>query len=67
MAKDKSNTLAILRRSVFVFFPMLSGAVTPMEEIVGVFDDLVLCGRILYAGLSRFPLGGSCHELTWRK
>jgi aryl-alcohol dehydrogenase-like predicted oxidoreductase len=29
--------------------------VTPIEEIVGTFDDLVRAGKILHAGLSNFP------------
>jgi aryl-alcohol dehydrogenase-like predicted oxidoreductase len=29
--------------------------VTPVEEIVRGFDDLVRSGKILYAGLSDFP------------
>lgn len=32
-----------------------SDGVTPMEEIVRGFDDLVRAGKILYAGLSDFP------------
>ncbi|SAL09676.1 aldo/keto reductase [Caballeronia sordidicola] len=33
----------------------MSDAVTPLEELVRGFDDLVRAGKILYAGLSDFP------------
>jgi aryl-alcohol dehydrogenase-like predicted oxidoreductase len=33
----------------------MSDGVTPVEEIVRGFDDLVRAGKILYAGLSDFP------------
>jgi aryl-alcohol dehydrogenase-like predicted oxidoreductase len=33
----------------------LSDDVTPVEELVRGFDDLVRAGKILYAGLSDFP------------
>ena len=33
----------------------LSDGVTPLEEIVRAFDDLVRSGKILHAGLSNFP------------
>lgn len=33
----------------------MSDGVTPLEELVRAFDDLVRAGKILYAGLSDFP------------
>ena len=33
----------------------LPDAVTPVEEILATFDDLVRAGKILYGGLSNFP------------
>jgi aryl-alcohol dehydrogenase-like predicted oxidoreductase len=38
-----------------LYWAHVSDAVTPAEEIVRVFDDLVRAGKILYAGLSDFP------------
>lgn len=38
-----------------LYWAHLSDSVTPMEEIVRGFDDLVRSGKILYAGLSDFP------------
>jgi aryl-alcohol dehydrogenase-like predicted oxidoreductase len=37
---------------LYVHFPDF---VTPIEEIVRAFDDLVSAGKVLYAGLSNFP------------
>ncbi|MEK8169443.1 hypothetical protein NKH77_05465 [Streptomyces sp. M19] len=31
---------------------------TPVDEIVAAFDDLVRAGKILHGGLSNFPPGG---------
>jgi aryl-alcohol dehydrogenase-like predicted oxidoreductase len=38
-----------------LYWTHFSDGVTPMEEIVRGFDDLVRSGKILYAGLSNFP------------
>ncbi|MBV6751703.1 aldo/keto reductase [Pseudomonas chlororaphis] len=38
-----------------LFWAHISDGVTPMEEILRGFDDLVRSGKILYAGLSNFP------------
>ncbi|MGV3615604.1 MAG: aldo/keto reductase [Fimbriimonas sp.] len=38
-----------------VYFAHMDDAMTPMEEIVRGFDDLVRAGKILYGGLSNFP------------
>lgn len=38
-----------------LYWVHMSDAVTPLDEIVRGFDDLVRAGKILYAGLSDFP------------
>uniref|UniRef100_B0T6Q5 Aldo/keto reductase n=1 Tax=Caulobacter sp. (strain K31) TaxID=366602 RepID=B0T6Q5_CAUSK len=38
-----------------LYWAHVSDGVTPLEEIVRGFDDLVRTGKILYAGLSNFP------------
>ncbi|WP_020167165.1 MULTISPECIES: aldo/keto reductase [Methylotenera] len=38
-----------------LYWAHISDGVTPMEEIMRGFDDLVRSGKILYAGLSNFP------------
>jgi len=38
-----------------LFWAHVDDGVTPMEEIMRGFDDLVRAGKILYAGLSNFP------------
>jgi aryl-alcohol dehydrogenase-like predicted oxidoreductase len=38
-----------------LYWAHMSDGVTPVEEIVRGFDDLVRAGQILYAGLSDFP------------
>ena len=38
-----------------LFWAHLADGVTPMEEIVRGFDDLVRAGKVLYVGLSDFP------------
>ncbi|MEJ0038099.1 MAG: aldo/keto reductase [Gammaproteobacteria bacterium] len=40
---------------VDLYWVHMSDGVTPIEEIVRGFDDLVRAGKILYAGLSDFP------------
>jgi aryl-alcohol dehydrogenase-like predicted oxidoreductase len=46
---------------LWVHFP---DGVTPVEEIVGAFDDLVSTGKILYAGLSNFPAWVTSRAVT---
>jgi aryl-alcohol dehydrogenase-like predicted oxidoreductase len=38
-----------------LYWAHFSDGVTPLEEVVRGFDDLVRAGKILYAGLSNFP------------
>ncbi|OON41025.1 oxidoreductase [Izhakiella australiensis] len=38
-----------------LYWAHVSDGVTPLEELVRGFDDLVRAGKILYAGLSNFP------------
>lgn len=38
-----------------LYWAHVDDSVTPMEEIMRGFDDLVRAGKILYAGLSNFP------------
>ena len=40
---------------VDVFMPHFPDGVTPIEEILAGFDDLVRAGKILHGGLSNFP------------
>ncbi|MGA4727339.1 aldo/keto reductase [Micromonospora taraxaci] len=40
---------------VDVFMPHFPDGVTPIEEILGGFDDLIRSGKILHGGLSNFP------------
>jgi len=41
-----------------LYWVHMADGVTPIEEIVRGFDDLVRSGKILYAGLSNFPASG---------
>lgn len=38
-----------------LYWAHISDGMTPMDEILRAFDDLVSSGKILYAGLSNFP------------
>ena len=40
---------------VDVFMPHFPDGITPIEEILAGFDDLIRSGKILHAGLSNFP------------
>ncbi|MFI5844849.1 aldo/keto reductase [Catenuloplanes sp. NPDC051500] len=40
---------------VDIFMPHFPDGVTPIEEILAGFDDLIRSGKILHAGLSNFP------------
>jgi aryl-alcohol dehydrogenase-like predicted oxidoreductase len=46
---------------LYVHFPDF---VTPIDEIVRAFDDLVSAGKILYAGLSNFPAWMTARGVT---
>ena len=54
-----SSLEASLRRlktdRVDLYWAHASDGVTPVEEIVRGFDDLIRAGKILYGGLSDFP------------
>ena len=40
---------------VDVFMPHFPDGITPIEEILAGFDDLIRSGKILHGGLSNFP------------
>ncbi len=40
---------------VDVFMPHFPDGITPIEEILAAFDDLIHAGKILHGGLSNFP------------
>ncbi|GIF20867.1 aryl-alcohol dehydrogenase-like predicted oxidoreductase [Actinoplanes tereljensis] len=40
---------------VDVFMPHFPDGITPIEEILAGFDDLIRAGKVLHAGLSNFP------------
>jgi aryl-alcohol dehydrogenase-like predicted oxidoreductase len=40
---------------VDVFMPHFPDGITPIDEILAGFDDLIRSGKILHAGLSNFP------------
>ncbi|MEA1672856.1 aldo/keto reductase [Nitrospirillum sp. BR 11163] len=47
-----------------ILFIHMSDGVTPAEEIVRGFDDLVRQGKVLYAGLSNFPAWRASRAVT---
>ncbi|TWB45032.1 aryl-alcohol dehydrogenase-like predicted oxidoreductase [Rhizobium sp. ERR 922] len=47
-----------------ILFVHMSDGVTPAEEIVRGFDDLVRGGKVLYAGLSNFPAWRAARAVT---
>ncbi|MCA1452402.1 aldo/keto reductase [Bradyrhizobium sp. BRP22] len=47
-----------------ILFVHMSDGVTPAEEIVRGFDDLVRAGKVLYAGLSNFPAWRAARAVT---
>src|ERR1022692_4740752 len=54
---------------VDVFMPHFPDGITPIEEILAGFDDLIRSGKILYGGLSNFPawrVGGAAVEARMR-
>lgn len=56
MASAVEASLKRLRTDhIDLYFTHFNDRVTPVEEIVRGFEDLVRAGKILYAGLSNFP------------
>ena len=47
-----------------LYWAHMADGVTPLDEIMRVFDDLVRAGKILYAGLSDFPAWRVAHAAT---
>ena len=47
-----------------LYWAHVDDGVTPMEEIMRGFDDLVRAGKILYAGLSNFPAWRTARAAT---
>ncbi len=56
MVQSLEGSLRRLRTDrIDIYFAHFDDGVTPVEEIMRGFDDLVSAGKILYAGLSNFP------------
>ena len=56
MVRSVEGSLKRLKTDrIDLYWAHFADGMTPMEEIVRVFDDLVRSGKILYAGLSNFP------------
>jgi Predicted oxidoreductases (related to aryl-alcohol dehydrogenases) len=56
MVRSVEGSLKRLKTDrIDLYWAHFADGVTPMEEIVRAFDDLVRSGKILYAGLSNFP------------
>lgn len=56
MVRSLEESLKRLKTDhVDLYWAHISDGMTPMEEIMRGFDDLVSSGKILYAGLSNFP------------
>lgn len=56
MVQSVEGSLRRLRTDrIDLYFVHLDDGVTPIEEIMRGFDDLVRAGNILYSGLSNFP------------
>jgi aryl-alcohol dehydrogenase-like predicted oxidoreductase len=56
MVRSVEDSLKRLKTDrIDLYWAHFADGVTPMEEIVRAFDDLVCAGKILYAGLSNFP------------
>jgi aryl-alcohol dehydrogenase-like predicted oxidoreductase len=56
MVRSVEDSLKRLKTDrIDLYWAHFADGVTPMEEIVRAFDDLVRSGKILYAGLSNFP------------
>ncbi|MGW5661080.1 aldo/keto reductase [Streptomyces sp. NPDC003758] len=56
MIRSLEASLRRLRTDhIDIYWAHFPDPVTPVEEILAAFDDLVRAGKILYAGLSNFP------------
>ncbi len=56
MVRSVEESLKRLKTDrIDLYWAHITDGMTPMEEIVRGFDDLVRSGKILYAGLSNFP------------
>lgn len=56
MVSSVEGSLKRLRTDhIDIYWAHFADGVTPMEEILRAFDDLLRSGKILYAGLSNFP------------
>jgi aryl-alcohol dehydrogenase-like predicted oxidoreductase len=55
MASVEASLKRLKTDRIDLYWAHVDDGVTPMEEIVRGFDDLVRAGKILYAGLSNFP------------
>jgi aryl-alcohol dehydrogenase-like predicted oxidoreductase len=56
MVRSVEGSLKRLKTDrIDLYWAHFADGVTPMEEIVRAFDDLVRSGKIVYAGLSNFP------------
>jgi aryl-alcohol dehydrogenase-like predicted oxidoreductase len=56
MVRSVEGSLRRLKTDrIDLYWAHFADGVTPMEEILRAFDDLVRSGKILYAGLSNFP------------
>jgi aryl-alcohol dehydrogenase-like predicted oxidoreductase len=56
MVRSVEGSLRRLKTDrIDLYWAHFADGVTPMEEILRAFDDLVCSGKILYAGLSNFP------------
>jgi aryl-alcohol dehydrogenase-like predicted oxidoreductase len=56
MVRSLEGSLKRLKTDrIDLYWAHFADGVTPIEEIVRAFDDLVRAGKILYAGLSNFP------------
>ena len=56
MVRSLEESLRRLKTDhVDVFMPHFPDGVTPIEEILAGFDDLIRSGKILHGGLSNFP------------
>ena len=56
MVRSVEGSLKRLKTDrIDLYWAHFADGVTPMEEIVRAFDDLVRAGKILYAGFSNFP------------
>jgi aryl-alcohol dehydrogenase-like predicted oxidoreductase len=70
MVRSLEDSLHRLKTDyVDVFMPHFPDGITPIEEILAGFDDLIRSGKILYGGLSNFPawrVGGAAVEARMR-